>query len=83
MAMTPEEYRQAAEDGARAVLKELGLDDEHAGKDMRELRDLLDVWRDARKTAITTFVRVITMTTLTALAIGLWAKFGGNGGGNP
>ena len=42
---------QAAEKGAERCLAHLGLENGHAARDIRELRDLLDAWRDARRTA--------------------------------
>jgi Family of unknown function (DUF6127) len=41
---------RAAHDGARRVLHELGLADENAPGDLRELRGLLEGWRDFKKT---------------------------------
>ena len=43
---------RAAERGAERVLSHLGLENGHAAKDIRELRDLLEAWRDARRTAL-------------------------------
>ena len=42
---------RAAERGAERVLAHLGLENGHAARDLRELRDLLEAWRDARRTA--------------------------------
>ena len=51
---------RAAERGAERCLAHLGLENGHAAKDIRELRDLLEAWRDARRTAWQTAVKVIT-----------------------
>jgi hypothetical protein len=67
----------AARMGARAALKEIGLHDEAAADDVRELRGLLDAWRDARRTAWQSVVRAVTMALLAALAAGLAVKFTG------
>ncbi|RMX06589.1 hypothetical protein D8I35_08725 [Corticibacter populi] len=64
----------AAERGAERVLSHLGLENGHAARDIRELRDLLDAWRDARRTAWQTFVRVLTTGLLAALLIGAAIK---------
>lgn len=61
--------------GARAVLHELGLDDPGAARDLRELRDLLRSWRDAKRVAWRTIVRWITTIMLAGIAAGaaFWA----------
>jgi len=66
----------AAEIGARKALSDLGLHDEDAGKDVQELRSLLDSWRSAKKAAWDTIVRVFTGAMLAALAVGLYIKSG-------
>jgi len=66
--------QQAAERGARQVLAQIGLHNGHAARDVRELRDLLEAWRDARKTAWRTTVRVITTGILALLLVGAALK---------
>jgi hypothetical protein len=66
---------RAAERGARRALADVGLDGEDAAHDIRELRDLLDAWRDARHTAWQTFVKVLTTGLLAALLVGTAIKF--------
>ena len=65
---------RAAERGAERVLAHLGLENGHAAKDIRELRDLLEAWRDARRTAWQTAVKVITTGVLAALLVGAAIK---------
>ena len=65
---------RAAERGAERVLAHLGLENGHAARDIRELRDLLEAWREARHTAWQTFVRVLTTGLLAALLIGAAIK---------
>ncbi|MCW7536706.1 DUF6127 family protein [Aquabacterium sp. A7-Y] len=73
---------RAAERGAERVLMLLGFDDRgDAARDLRELRDLLDAWRDARRTAWRTVVKVFTTGLLAALLIGASIKFNPWGGG--
>jgi hypothetical protein len=43
-------------------------------RDIRELRDLLEAWRDARRTAWQTTVKVITTGILAALLVGAAIK---------
>ena len=63
-----------AQRGAERVLAHLGLENGHAARDVRELRDLLSAWRDARKTAWQTFVKVLTTGLLAALLVGVAIK---------
>ncbi len=72
---------RAAERGAERVLSHLGLENGHAARDIRELRDLLDAWRDARRTAWQTTVKVITTGVLAALLVGVAIKLKVFGGG--
>lgn len=65
---------RAAERGAERCLAHLGLENGHAAKDIRELRDLLQAWRDARRTAWQTAVKVITTGILAALLVGAAIK---------
>jgi hypothetical protein len=83
--LTPEELEamldRAAKRGARAALEELGLHDEQAEKDLNELRGLLVSWRDTKKAAWSTVVRVVTTALLffIAGAVGFYVK---NNAGN-
>ena len=63
-----------AERGAERVLSHLGLENGHAARDIRELRDLLEAWREARHTAWQTFVKVLTTGILAALLVGAAIK---------
>jgi hypothetical protein len=65
---------RAAERGAERCLANLGLENGSAAKDIRELRDLLDAWRDARRTAWQTTVKVVTTGILAALLVGAAIK---------
>ena len=65
---------RAAERGAERCLAHLGLENGHAAKDIHELRDLLEAWRDARRTAWQTTVKVVTTGILAALLVGAAIK---------
>ena len=67
---------QAAERGAEAALKKVGLHDENAGKDMAEVRDLLESWRDTKKTISQTIAKIITTSILAILAMGTYHYWG-------
>ena len=64
----------AAERGAERVLAHLGLENGHAARDIRELRDLLEAWRDARRTAWQTVIKVATTGILAILLVGAAIK---------
>ena len=72
---------RAAERGAERVLAQLGLENGHAARDIRELRGLIEAWRDARRTAWQTAVKVITTGILAALLVGAAIKLKLVGGG--
>lgn len=65
---------RAAERGAERALSHLGLENGHAARDIRELRGLLDAWRDARHTAWQTAIRVVTTGILASLLVGAAIK---------
>jgi hypothetical protein len=67
---------KASEAGAKRVLKELGLDDVNANGDMRELRGLLNSWKDVRKSALQAIVKFLVTALLGALLLGLGIKLG-------
>lgn len=66
---------RAAEKGAERVLAHLGLENGHAARDIRELRDLLGAWRSARATAWQTVIRVTTTALLSVIVVGVAIKF--------
>ena len=64
----------------KSVLKEVGLHDEDAGNDVRDLRSLITDWRGMKKVVWQTVARAGTMFVLGLLMLGAWAKLGGGGG---
>jgi hypothetical protein len=69
--------QRAAEAGAKKALRDVGLQDDDAVHDMREIRDLLDSWRSAKRTAGRTLVQTFTTLFLGALIAGSYFKFTG------
>ena len=67
---------RAAKSGAKQALKDIGLCDEDAYDDMREIRSLLEAWRYTKKTIWQTVARFFTMAFLALLAAGVYMKFG-------
>jgi hypothetical protein len=63
---------KAAERGARRALESVGLHDENAGKDIHDLRTLIDGWRQTRSTITKTITQWVTMGILGALALGAY-----------
>ena len=63
-----------AESKTESCLAHLGLENGSAAKDIRELRDLLEAWRDARRTAWQTTIKVVTTGILAALLVGAAIK---------
>jgi len=78
--MNPEDLdmllEKASERGAESALRKIGLHDEHAGRDIHEVRTLLENWRETRKTIQQTVAKIITTAILTILAIGSWHYWG-------
>ena len=67
---------QAAKRGARKALAEIGLDDQAACRDVRDLRELLTNWRRIRREATRSLITVgvrgilIFMVLMAAFVIG-------------
>lgn len=62
---------QAAEKGAEKALARVGLSDEGAGADIRDLRDWLRACRVIKSEALRTAVSVTTKAVIMAIIIGL------------
>jgi len=71
---------RAAERGAERCLVHLGLENGSAAKDIRDLRDLLDALRDARRTVWRTVIKLVTTGILAALMVGAAIKLKMMGG---
>jgi hypothetical protein len=74
-----EMLRDAAEWGAKKALADIGLHDDEAGDDVKELRGLLETWRDAKQTAFKTAVSWITKGFLILIIGGVWFYVGKKG----
>jgi SpoVK/Ycf46/Vps4 family AAA+-type ATPase len=66
--------QRAAKAAAKEALRDIGLQDDKAIHDVKELRDLLDSWREVRKSVAHTAIKVITMAVLGGLMAGVWFK---------
>lgn len=67
---------EASELGAHRALEALGLTDPHARRDMDELRELLQAWRDAKKTAWKEIVTWAIRIMLALLVLGMSIRMG-------
>jgi len=63
---------RAAKRGAKEALAHLGLHDEKAAADVRDMRDLISAWRNTRREAVRTVVKVITTGTILFIGAAIW-----------
>lgn len=74
--LTEEDYDKIAD----RILVRLGLDDNRAGQDIRDLRGLLESWRMTRNAALTTMVKIFVTTTSAVFLYGMIVYFSILGG---
>ncbi|NCB49888.1 MAG: hypothetical protein EOM53_04345 [Alphaproteobacteria bacterium] len=67
---------EASRRGAGKALKRVGLDDEQAGLDIRDLRDFLKALRIAKKDAFNVFVKWFVVGILTLITAGFISLMG-------
>ena len=67
---------EAREMGAARALDRLGLSDRDAESDVRELRDLLGAWRDAKKSVQGAIIGWLVRVGLALMLIGMAVKLG-------
>lgn len=70
---------RAAEKGARRALESVGLHDEHAGKDIHDLRTLIEGWRTTKRAIVDAIIKWVTVGILGLITIGAFWKMGGKG----
>jgi hypothetical protein len=75
------ELRIIIREEMKSVLKEVGLHDDDAGNDVRDLRSLITDWRGVKKIVWQTVARAGTVFVLGLLMLGAWSKL--NGGDSP
>ena len=66
---------RAAKKGAAEALREVGLQDEDAANDIKEMRGLLDAWRLTKRSVWSTTVKMGTVAILTFIATAVWMTF--------
>ena len=67
---------EACEVGAARALRTLGLMDDKAGPDIVELRQLMQGWRDTKKSALSAAISWFVRTATALLLLGLAFKLG-------
>jgi hypothetical protein len=72
--------RRAVREEMKSVLKEIGLHDDDAGDDVRDLRVLIKDWREMKRAIWQTVARWGTMIVLGLLTFGAWMKVNGGDG---
>jgi hypothetical protein len=73
---------RAGKRGAVEALRAIGLEDETAGADIREVRTLLTAWRETKRTIWQQVVKMVVTLLLAAMAAGL-ALLAWTQGGRP
>ena len=66
----------SARNGAKQALREIGLHDDSAAHDVREMRDLLAAWRTTRQEMWRTVIRLTTTAVLGVIAAAVWLYSG-------
>jgi hypothetical protein len=67
---------EASELGAARALERLGLSDRRAEGDVRELRELLSAWRDAKKAARSAVIGWVVRIGMALVLLGVAVKVG-------
>ena len=67
---------QASKEGAKQALTELGLHDENAPTDIRDLRELLKAFRMAKKDTFRIFIKWVVVGFMTLITAGFISLLG-------
>ena len=70
---------EATEAGATRALNRIGLSDDRAGTDIVELRQLIQGWRDAKRSAVSAVLTWIIRSAVAALLVAIAVKLGMGG----
>lgn len=66
----------ATEAGATRALNRIGLSDDRAGPDIVELRQLIQGWRDAKRSALSATLTWVVRSAVAALLVAIAVKLG-------
>ena len=67
---------EASKQGAKLALSELGLDDENARTDIKDMRELLTALRMAKKDSFRLFIRWMAIGIMTLITAGFISLLG-------
>jgi hypothetical protein len=79
MDLNEQQLRTIVREETRQALKEVGLADDDAGNDVRDLRSLITDWRSLKKTIWHTVARWGTLIVLGLITLGAWNRINGGG----
>ena len=65
---------EASQRGARQALAAIGLGDEHALRDLTELRSLIDAYRAIKRSMLVTFGKAMALAIVSALVAYFWFR---------
>ena len=77
--MTEEQLREIFREEIHTAFKQVGLADEDARDDVKDLRTLLKNYRAAQSTVIKTVVTFITLGVLSLISLGFYNRMKGGG----
>ena len=77
--MDEQRLREILREEIRSTLKEVGLADDDAPADIKDLRSLLKNYRAAQTSIIKAAATFFTLGVLGLISAGFWSKFGGGG----
>lgn len=80
MDLNEQQLRTIVREETRQALKEVGLADDDAGNDVRDLRSLITDWRSLKKTIWHTVARWGTLIVLGLITLGAWNRINGGSG---
>lgn len=70
--------QKASQKGAKMALAELGLHDENAPTDIRDMRELLNAFRMAKKDSFRILIKCLIIGFMTIVTAGFISLLGGN-----
>jgi hypothetical protein len=73
--------QEAVREEIDRAFKAVGLHDDDAPSDVRDLRGLLKTYKQAQSTILKTMLTFITLGFLGLVSLGFYSRFNGDGGG--
>ncbi len=66
---------KAAEEGARRALAAVGLHDEDAADDVRDIRKMMEDWRAMKRSILSSLGNAVVLSILALIGTGIWWHF--------